>query len=84
MARRVTFILFHNSASMFTWQGVVSGFAEPIRESRIAPDRARHEMYKELLDVCAACEAFALGRGPDPAQQLAAFRSRFGAGPEAS
>jgi hypothetical protein len=37
-------------------------------------------MYRELLDVYGACEAFALGRGPDPAPQLAAFRSRFGDG----
>ena len=64
-----------------SWQDIVSGFAEPIRESRIVPDRARHAMYEDLLDVYGACEAFALGRGPDPAPQLAAFRSRFGNGP---
>ena len=73
-----------NREGRASWQEIVSGFAEPIRESRIAPDRARHEMYRELLDVYGACEVYALGRGPDPAQQLAAFRSRFGDGPETS
>jgi hypothetical protein len=38
-------------------------------------------MYEELLDVYGACEAFALGRGPEPAPPLAAFRSRFANGP---
>jgi xylulokinase len=64
-----------------SWQDIVSGFAEPMRESRIVPDRTRHEMYEALLDVYGACEAFALGRGADPAPQLAAFRSRFGDDP---
>jgi hypothetical protein len=34
-------------------------------------------MYEELLEAYGACEAFALGRGRDPAAQLAAFRSRY-------
>ena len=67
-----------NHEGRANWREIVRGFAEPIRESRIAPDRGRHAMYEELLDVYAACEAFALGRGPDPVQQLAAFRSQLG------
>jgi xylulokinase len=67
-----------NREGSASWREIVSGFAEPIRESRIAPDHARHEMYGELLEVYGACEAFALGRGADPAPSLAAFRARFG------
>jgi xylulokinase len=61
-----------------SWKEILSGFAEPVRETSIAPDRARHAMYEDLLDVYGACESFALGRGPDPAPQLAALRSRHG------
>jgi xylulokinase len=60
------------------WSGVVLGFAEPARATRIAPDRARHDIYRELIGVYEACEAFALGRGPDPSPRLEAFRARRG------
>jgi len=58
------------------WTEVVSGFVEPIVESRVEPDAARHAMYQDLMKVYAACEAHALGRGPDPASLLATFRDR--------
>jgi hypothetical protein len=60
-----------------TWEDVVKDFAEPIAASRLRPDAARHAMYGELMRVYSACEAHALGRGPDPAPLIAAFRERF-------
>ena len=56
-----------------TWDEVVKDFAEPVSDSALTPDPARHAMYLELTDVYAACEAHALGRGPDPAPRLAKF-----------
>jgi hypothetical protein len=38
----------------------------PVPTTRIQPDPARHALYRELMPVYAACEAHALGRGPDP------------------
>jgi xylulokinase len=52
------------------WDEVVSGFVEPVASKRAEPDRVRHARYAELLPVYAACEAHALGRGPDPAPLL--------------
>jgi xylulokinase len=60
------------------WSEIVRGFAEPARATRVVPDRSRHEMYAELVGVYEACEAFALGRGPDPSPRLEAFRTRVG------
>ena len=48
------------------WDEVVKDFAEPVAASRLAPDPSRHAVYRALIDVYAACEAHALGRGPDP------------------
>jgi sugar (pentulose or hexulose) kinase len=45
------------------WSEVVRGFADPLRGSRIAPDPKRHAIYREMVDVYAACEAFARGAG---------------------
>jgi hypothetical protein len=61
----------------------VRGFAEPVRGSRIASDPARHALYRDMLDVYAACETFARGVGADPSAALMAFRSRRGGGPAA-
>jgi xylulokinase len=60
-----------------SWEDVIAGFVEPIPATRRQPDAARHAMYQALIQVYAACEAHALGRGPDPAPLLAAFRERF-------
>jgi xylulokinase len=57
------------------WSEIVRGFADPIAGSRIAPDPARHALYREMLDVYAACETFARGVGPDPSPRLTAFGS---------
>jgi xylulokinase len=59
------------------WDEVVRGFAEPRAESRIRPGADRHAMYREWRKVYAACEAHALGRGPDPSAAIVQFRIRF-------
>jgi xylulokinase len=56
-----------------TWDEVVKDFAEPIAQSALRPDPDRHAMYRELIDVYAACEAHALGRGPDPSPLVGMF-----------
>jgi xylulokinase len=48
------------------WDDVIHGFVEPVAGSRIEADAARHVIYKELMSIHAACEAHALGRGPEP------------------
>jgi xylulokinase len=56
------------------WEDIVRGFAEPVSRTRLAPDHRRHAFYRELIEVYAACEAHALGRGPDPELRLAQLR----------
>jgi xylulokinase len=58
------------------WDEVVRDVTAPIGASRLQPDPSRHAMYRELTRVYAACEAHALGRGPDPAPLIADFRAR--------
>ena len=48
------------------WDQVVKDFAEPVAASRLSPDPSRHALYRDLIETYAACEAHALGRGPDP------------------
>ncbi len=59
-----------------TWSDVVEGFVEPERPA-FTPVPAHVALYAELRQVYAACEAHALGAGPDPAPRLAAFRTAF-------
>jgi xylulokinase len=59
------------------WDDVIRGFAEPLVESRLEPDPRRREHYRELISVYAACEAHALGRGPDPEPLIRRFRERM-------
>ena len=58
------------------WEDVVRGFAEPLRESRIAPDPARASVYRDFLDLYRACERHALRGGADPAAAREAFRKK--------
>jgi sugar (pentulose or hexulose) kinase len=58
------------------WDEVIRGFVEPVAELRVVPDARSHAMYQELIQVHAACEAHALGRGPDPAPLISRFRER--------
>jgi len=60
------------------WDEVIHGFVEPVAESHLKPDPQRYGMYQELMQVHAACEAHALGRGPDPGSLLRRFRERVG------
>jgi xylulokinase len=55
------------------WADVVAGLAEPLAASRVEPDLQRHALYCEMLPIYAACEAHALGRGPDPSPQVERF-----------
>jgi sugar (pentulose or hexulose) kinase len=56
------------------WDDVIAGFVEPLEDSRMTPDAPCHELYTRLIDAYAACEAHALGRGPDPEPLLRAAR----------
>jgi xylulokinase len=58
------------------WEEVVRGFTEPIATTRLEPDVRRHGFYRELMQVYTACEAHALGRGPDPEPLLRQLRAR--------
>jgi xylulokinase len=62
------------------WSEVVAGFVEP-EEPAIRPDPAAAPVYAQMKELYGACEAHALGRGPDPAPRLAAFREGLGASP---
>jgi len=55
------------------WEEVVTGFVEPV--ARVRPDPLSVAVYAGLKPVYAACEAHALGRGPDPTPLVEAFRS---------
>jgi len=44
------------------WEDVVRGVAEPIASSRVRPDVSRNGVYRELMQMYAACEADALKR----------------------
>ena len=57
-----------------SWSEVVRGFAEPVASSLIKPDVERHSIYEEWKHVYAACEAHALGRGPDPEETISRWR----------
>jgi xylulokinase len=58
------------------WEDVIRGFTEPIATTRLEPDRRRHAFYRGLIRVYAACEAHALGRGPDPKPLLEQLHER--------
>jgi hypothetical protein len=47
-----------------------------VPESRLRPDARRAAVYADLINVYAACEAHALGRGADPAPLIDEFRAR--------
>ena len=46
---------------------------EPLADSKLLPDPARRAIYDDLIELYAACEAHALGKGPEPSERLAAF-----------
>jgi len=59
-----------------SWPEIVRGFAEPVNSSRIRPDVERHAMYEDWTHVYAACEAHALGRGPEPEGTISRWRQQ--------
>jgi xylulokinase len=65
---------FHGSATAdgaaMAWDDVVRGFVEPLAQGSLLPDPERRAIYQELIEVYAACEAHALGHGPDPSTRL--------------
>jgi xylulokinase len=52
----------HAAASglSLSWNEVVSGVTAPVAASRLEPDRSRHAMYREFVQVYAQREAEAL------------------------
>jgi hypothetical protein len=56
------------------WTDVIAGLAEPLDNSRVDPNPDRHALYRDMVSVYAACEAHALGLGPDPQQRVERFR----------
>jgi len=57
------------------WSTIVA-IAEPKPTSLIPPNANRHAIYRELLPIYEACEAHALGRGPDPTPALERLAGR--------
>jgi hypothetical protein len=57
-----------------SWSAIIRGFAEPVASSLIRPDVERHVMYEGWKHVHAACEAHALGRGPEPEEAISRWR----------
>jgi xylulokinase len=51
----------------------IAAIAQPNPSTRVAPNPRRHAVYRELLPIYEACEAHALGRGPDPTPALERF-----------
>src|SRR3954468_2482553 len=68
---------FHGTAAadgrQLSWEDIVRGFVEPLADSALSPDREHHAIYKDLIEVYAACEAHALDQGADPSARLAEF-----------
>jgi len=60
------------------WPQVVKGFAEPIAESRVRPDREAVKLYREFLKLYKACEDHALRGGPEPAAARKRFMGKIG------
>jgi len=60
------------------WEQVIEGLVEPVAASRIEPRPAAHAVYLELMKAHAACEAHALGLGPDPSDILRGVSQQLG------
>ena len=54
----------------------ITAIAQPHASSLISPNPTRHAVYRELMPIYEACEAHALGRGPDPTPALERFARR--------
>jgi xylulokinase len=58
------------SGQPVSWEQVIDGLVEPVAASRLTPQPGAREIYRELMRAHAACEAHALGAGPDPGATL--------------
>ena len=56
---------------------MIDGLVEPVASSRLTPQPGAHDVYRRLMQAHAACEAHALGTGPDPAGSLARLGSEL-------
>ena len=65
------------SGRPLSWDEVIEGLVEPVAASRLAPQSGAPEVYRELMPAHAACEAHALGNGPDPTAMLARLGERW-------
>jgi xylulokinase len=63
-----------------SWEEVIDGLVEPVAAS-LAPQPGAHAVYRELMKAHEACEAYALGRGPDPSALLSRLASSFADAP---
>src|SRR5688572_16046408 len=54
-----------------SWEQAIEGLVEPVAASRLTPQSGAAAVYCELMTAHAACEAHALGTGPDPGALLA-------------
>ena len=62
-----------SDSGRMSWEEVVKDFVEPLADSKLSPDPARQAIYDDLINLYAACEAHALGKGPEPSERLTAF-----------
>ena len=53
------------------WEAVIAGLVEPIAATRLQPQPGARDVYAQLTRIHAACEAHALGRGPEPTAEIA-------------
>jgi xylulokinase len=65
------------SGQLLSWEQAIDGLVEPVAASRLAPHPAAHTVYRELMKAHEACEAHALGRGPDPSPMLSRLATSF-------
>jgi xylulokinase len=62
------------------WRDLTGRFITAENVLVVRPDPSAVRVYRQpggLIDVYAACENFVLGNGPDPAEQIRAFRKTF-------
>jgi len=58
-----------------SWEEVVRAGVRPLVDTIVRARPNAHAIYQEMAAVHRDCEAFALGRGPDPAHVLERFRA---------
>jgi xylulokinase len=58
-----------------SWDEVVTGFAEPVADSRVRPIREHAAIYADVEPLHAACEAHARHAGADPMPLLQVYRA---------